>query len=80
MTYVYSERVLVSSYCEYRTAAIYHECTSLLQLVDRVQESFLAKISIDDVTALCNFNLAPSSFLFVLSMGVVPHTLEARGD
>ena len=49
----------VVSYCEYRTAAIYNACASLLQHVDRVQDSFLQEIDIDDVTAFSVFNLAP---------------------
>ena len=59
--------------CEYRTAAIYHASTSLLQLVDRVQESFLEEIGIDDVTAFCDFNLAPLSLRRDIAMSGLIH-------
>ena len=69
-------KATVLSYCECRTAAIYHACTSLLLLVDRVQESFLEEIGIDDVTALCDFNLAPFSLRRDIAMLGLIHFAE----
>ena len=75
---LYKSKVL--SYCEYRTAAIYHACTSLLQIVDRVQERFLEEIGIDDVTAFCDFNLAPLALRRDIAMlGLVHRTVLCQG-
>ena len=45
-----------------------------------VQESFLAEIGIDDVTALCNFNLAPLSLRRDIAMlGLIHRTALGQG-
>ena len=47
------------SYLEYRTAAIYHACNTVLAPLDSFQERFLSELGISDADALCHFNLAP---------------------
>ena len=75
---LYKSKVL--SYCECRTAAIYHACASLLQHVDRVQESFLKEIGIDDVTAFSVFNLAPLQLRRDIAMlGLIHRTVLGQG-
>ena len=74
MIHLYNAKVL--SYCEYRNAAIYHACTSLLQIVDRVQESFLEEINIDEVTAVCDINFAPLALRRDIAMlGLIHRTV-----
>ena len=78
MVHLYTAKVL--SYCECRTAVIYHACTSLLQHVDRVRGGFLEEINIDAVTALSVFNLAPLSLRRDIAMlGLIHRTTLGQG-
>ena len=54
---LYKSRLL--GYIEYRTAAIYHACDSLLHGVDNVQNRILEHLRISETQALFDFNLAP---------------------
>ena len=47
------------SYLEYRTAAIYHACNTVLAPLDAFQSRFLSELGISDEDALFHFNLAP---------------------
>ena len=47
------------SYLEYRTAAIYHACNTVLAPLDSFQDRFLSEIGVSDADALFHFNLAP---------------------
>ena len=47
------------SYIEYRTAAIYHACNTVLAPLDEFQNRFLRELGISDEDALFHFNLAP---------------------
>ena len=55
----YKQQVL--SYIEYRTPALYHATTSVLNQLDRTQDSFLRELGIDRLAALMDFNLVPLS-------------------
>ena len=54
---LYKSRML--GFIEYRTAAIYHACDSLLLPLDAIQRRFLEHIGATEIEALFNFNLAP---------------------
>ena len=56
---LYKSQVL--SYIEYRTAAIYHACDTILAPLDAVQTRFLRELGISEEVALFHFNLAPLS-------------------
>ena len=55
----YKQQML--SLIEYRTGAIYHATTSVLQHLDRLQEKFLCDLGITREAALMDFSLAPLS-------------------
>ena len=55
----YKQQVL--SFIEYRTGAIYHATTTVLNQLDRTQDNFFRELSIDSTAALMDFNLAPLS-------------------
>ena len=78
MLHLYKAKVL--SYAEYRTAAIYHASGTLLQQVDRVQESFLEDVGIDAISAFLVFNLAPLSLRRNIAMlGLIHRTVLGHG-
>ena len=52
-------RAQILSFVEYRTAAIYHACDSVLALLDAVQDKVLTAAGISRVQALIDVNLAP---------------------
>lgn len=49
------------SYIEYRTAAIYHACDTVLAPLDAFQQKFLRELCISEEDALLHFNLQPLS-------------------
>ena len=53
----YKQQVL--SYIEYRSAAIYHATSTVLNQVDKLQDNFLRDLGITREAALMDFNLAP---------------------
>ena len=55
----YKQQVL--SFIEYRTGAIYHATTTVLNQLDRTQDNFFRELGIDSTAALMDFNLAPLS-------------------
>ena len=54
---LYKSHIL--SFIEYRTPAIYHAATSVLESVDRIQAHLLRQLGISHLEALLDFNLAP---------------------
>ena len=54
---LYKAQIL--SYVEYRTAAIYHACSSSLDALDAVQDTMLMAAAVSKLDALLHFNLAP---------------------
>ena len=54
---LYKSHVL--GYVEYRTPALYHASTSVLQPLDKLQTSLLRDLGLSEVEALEHFNLAP---------------------
>ena len=65
---------------EYRTAAIYHASTTLLEGVDRVQKGFLAEFGVDEVCAFEAFNLAPLCLRRDLAMlGLIHRSVLGQG-
>ena len=54
---LYKAQIL--SFIEYRTAAIYHCCSSALFHLDRVQDHMLEAVGVSKEEALLSFNLAP---------------------
>ena len=68
------------SYLEYRTPAIYHATRAELCRLDAVQSRFLRDVSVDDVTALINFHLAPLSTRRDIAMlGLIHRTVLSKG-
>ena len=53
----YKSRVL--SFLEYRTSAFYHATDTTLKPLDNLQDNFLKKLVIPELTALMEFRLAP---------------------
>ncbi len=51
----------ILSFLEYRTPAIYHACTSVLDPLDRILKSFLRDVCVPELDALMTLNLAPLS-------------------
>ena len=54
---LYKSRVL--SYLEYRTPAVYHATDTVLSPLNRLQNTFLRRLGVDQVTVLMEFRLAP---------------------
>ncbi len=78
MVQLYKSQVL--SFIEYRTPGIYHACDSHLQVLDRLQESFLRDISVDTMDALLQYNLAPLSTRRDIAMlGLIHRTVLGKG-
>ena len=70
----------VLSYIEYRTPALYHAADTILQPLDKVQESFLREIGISETDAILYLNLAPLSPRRDLAMlGVIHRTMLKKG-
>ena len=70
----------ILSYLEYRTAAVYHACTTVLAPLDRVLERFLRDICVNEIDALMSFNLAPLTTRRDLAMlGLIHRTVLGNG-
>jgi hypothetical protein len=70
----------ILSYLEYRTAAVYHACTTALLPLDRVLERFLRDICVNEIDALMSFNLAPLTTRRDLAMlGLIHRTVLGNG-
>jgi len=68
------------SFIEYRTPAIYHATRDVLCRLDDVQKKFLRNVSVDEVTALAEFHLAPLSVRRDLAMlGLIHRTMLGKG-
>ena len=68
------------SYLEYRTAAIYHACNSILAPLDKFQDRFLNEPRISAEDALFHFNLAPLKCRRDMAMlGVLHRTALGKG-
>jgi hypothetical protein len=68
------------SFIEYRTPAIYHARRDVLARLDAVQTKFLRAAGVDELTALAEFNLAPSAVRRDIAMlGVIHRTVLGRG-
>ena len=67
-------------FVEHSTPAVYHATSSLLQTLDRVQNTFLRRLGLTAETALKDFNLAPlSTRRDVAMLGVVHRTVLGLG-
>ena len=68
------------SYLEYRTAAIYHACDTVLAPLDAFQQKFLRELGISEEDALFNFNLAPlSSRRDIAMLGLIHRCVLNKG-
>ena len=75
---MYKAQVL--SFVEYRTAAIYHVCSSALALLDAVQDKVLSVAGMSKVEALNAANLAPLAVRRDIAMlGVIHRAAIGRG-
>lgn len=75
---LYKSRLL--GFIEYRTAAIYHACDTLLNRIDTVQSRFLDHLGITEKQALFDFNLAPLGARRDIAMlGLVHRTVLGSG-
>ena len=75
---LYNAKLL--SYTEYRTAAVYHACVSLLDKIDNVQRSCLNDIGINELIAFMHFNLAPLNLRREIAMlGLIHRTVLWQG-
>ena len=74
-------KATVPSYAEYRTAAIHHASVSLLQQVDRVQESFFEDFGIDDISTAEVFKLVLLSLRRCIAMlvSIIHRTVLGQG-
>ena len=74
----YKTKVL--SYVEYRTPAIYHATTTLLEQINAIQNNFLRDIGINPVQALTDYHLAPLSARRDMAMlGVIHRSVLGLG-
>ena len=68
------------SYLEYRTAAIYHACDTILAPLDKFQDRFLKELGISAEDALFHFNLAPLQCRRDMAMlGMLHRTALGKG-
>ena len=78
MVNLYKAKVL--SYAEYRTAAIYHYCDTVLVPLNKLQDSFLAELGLSCQDALLHFNLAPLECRRDMAMlGLIHRCVIGRG-
>ena len=63
----------VLSYIEYKTPGLYHASTSILAGIDHILNSFLGELSLDHVSALHRYNLAPLQCRRDIAMLAVIH-------
>jgi hypothetical protein len=71
MVVQYKQQIL--NVIEYRTGALYHTTTTLLQRLDKIQESFLRQLGLDEESALLDHNLAPLSMRRDIAMLAILH-------
>ena len=70
----------ILSYVEYRTGAIYHAANSVLEPLNRMQDSFLQELGISPEEALADFNLAPwATRRDIASLGMIHRTVLGLG-
>ena len=70
----------VLSYIEYRTAAVYHACDTLLAKIDHVLHFFLRELGIGELDALVKFKLAPLAARRDMAMlGVIHRAMLGKG-
>ena len=75
---VYKAQLL--SFIEYRTAAIYHACSSSLELLDHVQDKLVEAAGMTAVEVLNVCNLAPLSARRDMALlGLIHRTVLGRG-
>ena len=75
---LYKSRML--GFIEYRTAAIYHACDSLLLPLDAIQRRFLEHIGATEMEALFDFNLAPlASRRDIAMLGLIHRAVLNKG-
>ena len=75
---LYKSQIL--SFIEYRTAAIYHCCTTALLHLDHIQERMLEAVGVSELDAFLHFNLAPLAMRRDLAMlGLIHRTVIGRG-
>ena len=68
------------SYLEYRTAAIYHACDSILAPLYQFQDKFLRELGISAEDALMHFDLAPlQSRRDIAMLGLLHRTALGKG-
>ena len=68
------------SYIEYRTAAIYHACSTSLAVLESVQTKLLEAAGVTELEALLNFRLAPLSARRDMALlGLIHRTVLGKG-
>ena len=67
-------------FVEHSTPAVYHASKTLLDVLDKVQQTFLRRLEFTEETALVRYNLAPlSSRRDMAMLGVVHRTVLGEG-
>ena len=75
---LYKAQIL--SFIEYRTAAIYHACSTALSVLDGVQTKLLEAAGATETDALLNFHLAPLAARRDMAvLGLIHRTVLGRG-
>jgi hypothetical protein len=75
---LYKSHLLAS--LEYKTSAVYHARREVLVRLDNVQQRFLRDAGVDELTALCQFSLAPLSTRRDIAMlGMIHRTVIGKG-
>jgi len=75
---LYKAQIL--SYIEYRTAAVYHACSTSLAALESVQTKLLEAAGVTEVEALLNFRLAPLSARRDMALlGLIHRTVLGKG-
>ena len=70
----------ILGFIEYRTAGVYHACSSHLQKIDKVLSNFLGELGIDFSTALHDYGLAPlESRRDIAMLGVIHRAVLNEG-
>ena len=65
---------------EFPTPAFFHASTTVLQLLDNVQDRFLQEVGLSEEEALVNYNLAPlRSRRDIAALGLIHRTVLGKG-
>ena len=79
-TMIEQYKVRILGFIEYRTAGVYHCCSTLLSQIDRIQNRLLNQLGVSNKEALLEFRLAPLNARRDMGMlGVIHRAVLGEG-